>query len=308
MNFFLAVTDENWFNYLAHKEPDEVNFWRPSSTTNFNAISEGAPFLFKLKAPVNMVVGGGFFVRHSILPLSLAWDAFGIKNGAASYDKFRKLIINLRNDKDLNPTIGCTILTEPFFFSKEQWISVPSNWSKNIVQGKTYNTNDAIGNRLWNQVQERLADKEIDQKEPELVFQEEGERYGKKYEIRSRIGQGAFRVLVTDAYARRCAISGEKTLPVLEAAHIKPYAESGPNVTSNGLLLRSDMHILFDKGYMTITNDLNVEVSRRIKEEYENGKEYYAFHGKSLSQIPESINEQPSASFLEWHQEHVYQK
>jgi len=308
MKFFLAVTDDNWFKFLAHQEPDEVNFWRPSSTTNFKAISEGAPFLFKLKAPYNRVVGGGFFVRHSILPLSLAWDAFGIKNGAATYDEFRKLIMNLRDDNDLNPTIGCTILTEPFFFPKEEWIPVPSNWSKNIVQGKTYNTNDAVGDRLWSRVQERLADKEVDSKEPELVFQEEGERYGKKYEIRSRIGQGAFRVLVTDAYARRCAVTGEKTLPVLEAAHIKPYAESGPNVTSNGLLLRSDLHILFDKGYMTLTENLNVEVSRRIKEEYENGREYYAWHGKQLSQIPESQNEQPSPAFLEWHQENVYQR
>lgn len=130
MNFFLAVTDDNWFHFLAHQEPDEVNFWRPSSTTNFRAISEGAPFLFILKAPNNFVVGGGFFVRHSILPLSLAWDAFGVKNGAASYDEFRKLIMNLRTDNDLNPTIGCTILTEPFFFPEEDWIPVSYNFNK----------------------------------------------------------------------------------------------------------------------------------------------------------------------------------
>lgn len=305
MNFFLAVTDDNWFNFLAHHEPEEVNFWRPSSTVNFKAIREGAPFLFKLKSPNNYVVGGGFFVRHSILPLSLAWDAFGIKNGASTYDEFRQLIMSLRKDNNLNPSIGCTILTEPFFFPSEDWIPVPSNWSKNIVQGKTYSTEDTIGERLWTQVQERLADKESDSKEPELVYEDEV-RYGKKYEIRSRIGQGAFRVLVTDAYGRRCAVSGEKTLPVLEAAHIKPYAQSGPNSISNGLLLRSDMHILFDKGYMTLDNDLKVEVSRHIKEEYENGREYYAYHGKQLSNLPESLDERPSSAFLEWHQEHVY--
>ncbi|NBC05362.1 MAG: HNH endonuclease [Bacteroidetes bacterium] len=307
MKFFLAVTDDNWFHFLAHHEPDEVNFWRPSSTTNFKAIPEGAPFLFKLHSPNNYVVGGGFFVRHSILPLSLAWDAFGIKNGAATYDAFRQLIMKLRNGSDLNPSIGCTILTEPFFFPKEDWIPVPSNWSKNIVQGKTYDTSDAIGNRFWNQVQERLMnkEKEVDQKEPELIY-EEGERYGKKYEIRSRIGQGAFRILVTDAYTRRCAITGEKTLPVLEAAHIKPYAKSGPNAIKNGLLLRSDMHILFDKGYLTLNRDLNVEVSQRIKEEYENGREYYAYHGKPLKNIPSSFMEKPSSAFLEWHQEQVY--
>ena len=51
----------------------------------------------------------------------------------------------------------------------------------------------------------------------------------------SRLGQGAFRVVVTEAYHRRCAISGEKTLPVLEAAHIKPYTQEGPHEISNGL-------------------------------------------------------------------------
>ncbi|HEX6981322.1 MAG TPA: HNH endonuclease [Balneolaceae bacterium] len=305
MKFYIGVTDNDWFRFLAHYEPDEANFWRPSSTMNFRAIRAGAPFLFKLKAPNNYIVGGGFFVKHLILPLSLAWDAFGIKNGAATYDRFRQLIMNLRQQDGLNPSIGCTILTEPFFFAREDWIPVPSNWSKNIVQGKTYSTEDVIGENLWNRVQERMDDKRQEGKEPELVYEDEV-RYGKKYEIRSRIGQGAFRVLVTDAYQRRCAVTGEKTLPVLEAAHIKPYAESGPNSISNGLLLRSDMHILFDKGYMTLDNDLNVEISRRIKEEYQNGREYYAYHGKRLSNIPPDLHEQPSSGFLEWHQHEVY--
>lgn len=58
---------------------------------------------------------------------------------------------------------------------------------------------------------------------------------------------------------------------------------------------------------MTLSDDLKVEVSRRIKEEYENGRVYYAWHGKQLSQLPDSMNERPSPAFLEWHQEHVYQ-
>ena len=124
MKFYLAVTDDNWFNFLVHHGPEEVNFWRPSSTTGFRAIREGAPFLFKLKSPNNFVVGGGFFVKHLILPLSLTWDAFGIKNGASTYDQFRQLIINLCQTDGLNPSIGRTILAEPFFFSREDWIPV----------------------------------------------------------------------------------------------------------------------------------------------------------------------------------------
>ena len=122
-----------------------------------------------------------------------------------------------------------------------------------------------------------------------------------------RIGQGAFRVSVTDAYSRRCTITGERTLPVLEAAHIKPYAESGPNTASNGLFLRSDIHKLFDSGYITITKDHKIEVSRRIKEEFENGKEYYQYHGKDLRGLPNVEREKPSLQFIEWHNNHAYQ-
>ena len=75
-----------------------------------------------------------------------------------------------------------------------------------------------------------------------MIGEERGQ-YGHEYLRRSRLGQGTFRILVTGAYRRQCAISGEKTLPVLEAAHIKPFANSGPNRIDNGLLLRSDMHI-----------------------------------------------------------------
>jgi putative restriction endonuclease len=120
------------------------------------------------------------------------------------------------------------------------------------------------------------------------------------------LGQGAFKVLVTDAYNRRCAVTGEKTLPVLQAAHIKPYSESGPHSIENGLLLRADMHILFDKGYLTVTPDLHTEVSKRIETNFHNGKEYYKFHGKKLENIPSRLGERPSAEYLRWHNDNKF--
>jgi len=61
--------------------------------------------------------------------------------------------------------------------------------------------------------------------------------WGEPTLIRPRLGQGAFRVIVTDNYARRCAVTGERTLPALDAAHIRPYADHGEHDPSNGLLL-----------------------------------------------------------------------
>jgi putative restriction endonuclease len=95
-------------------------------------------------------------------------------------------------------------------------------------------------------------------------------------------------------------------LPALEAAHIKPFAKSGPNVTANGLLLRSDLHKLFDSGYLSVAPDLFVEVSRKIKEEFENGRDYYALHGRKLAVVPAIEKERPSTQYLEWHNNNVY--
>jgi len=88
--------------------------------------------------------------------------------------------------------------------------------------------------------------------------------------------------MVTDAYRRRCAITQSPVLYVLEAAHIKPYPLGGPHSLTNGILLREDVHTLFDRGYLTVTPEYRIEVSQRIKEEFENGKEYYALHGNSI--------------------------
>jgi len=331
MRFYVGVTNNSWYQRLAARQPDEVNFWKPGGGT-FKALPPGGLFLFKLHSPEDFIAGGGFFVRHDILPLSLAWDAFGVKNGADSQHELWRMIQEKRKDAQLNPPIGCTILNEPFFFEREHWIPAPRDWAKSIVQGKGYSAADAIGGQIWEQVMDRLAVYRPTTQEDGFggsqwprdgamtgtdgwtgrAGQAAGDsnsttdRFGREYLTRARLGQGAFRVLVTGAYQRRCAITGEKTLPVLEAAHIKPFSESGPNRTDNGLLLRSDLHILFDRGYVTVTPDHHVEVSRRIKEEFDNGRQYYPLHGRQLASLPQHMEEQPSRAFLQWHNERVY--
>jgi len=308
MKIYVGVTDDDWFDFLAQHQPDEVNFWRPKNQNNFTAIPVGAPFLFKLHHPLNFIVGGGFLIRHTFLPLSLAWQAFGEKNGVPDYKTFEKRLLKFRKPFELNGNLGCTILGEPFFFPKDRWIPIPEDWSRNIVTGKTYDTETSVGLALWNAVQMRLSGAgvlEPLQLGPARIAQEEpvfADRFGIPRLIRPRLGQGGFRVLVTDAYTRRCAMTGERTLPALEAAHIKPYADEGPHQINNGLLLRSDLHHLFDQGYMTVTGDYKVEVSRRIREEFENGRDYYALHGKELMILPHSDSDRPSPEYLEWHQ------
>jgi len=307
LKMYVGITDYDWFKTLKQANCDEVNFWKPGGKTNFKALDEGDLFLFKLHSPQDYIVGGGFFLKFSILPSSLAWEAFGLANGARSLFELHDRIYKYRKTNrisDPDPQIGCIILSMPFYLEEDDWITVPDNWSKKIVQGKTYDTSEHYGKLLYQQIQEVLYSQRFNKN----LLREDSvnSRYGKEQKIKPRIGQGAFKILITDAYHRRCAITGEKTLPVLEAAHIKPFSLDGSHEINNGLLLRRDFHTLFDRGYITIDKEFNVEVSRRIKEDFGNGKEYYAHHGSKLIILPGKKEQLPSPHYLEWHNENIY--
>lgn len=298
MKLFVGVTNNDWFRFLSERKPDEVNFWRPRSQTDFKALQPGDVFLFKLHSPLDYIAGGGVFLRHDRYPLSWVWQAFGERNGVSDYETFERRILEHRSTEEMHQHLGCTILVQPFFWPRELWIPVPNDWKKNIVTGKGYTLDTPVGMALWTELRARLDTTTV----PEVAaVGEEQERYGAPVSIKPRLGQGAFRAEVTDAYSRRCAITGEKTLPALEAGHIRPYAKNGPHEIRNGILLRSDLHNLFDLGYLTVTLDYKVEVSRQIREEFENGRHYYALHGQSLAVIPQREEARPAPEFLEWH-------
>ncbi|KUO73233.1 MAG: restriction endonuclease [Clostridia bacterium BRH_c25] len=307
MKIYVGITDFDWFKNLKISNCDEVNFWKPGGRTNFKALDEGDIFLFKLHSPKDYIVGGGAFLKFSILPSSLAWEAFGIANGANNLLELNNRIYKYKKTNRLSepdPYIGCIILSMPFYFDEQDWIPVPEDWNRNIVQGKTYDSSELYGLSLYEQVKGKLKNQSVMQS---VVMESASEnRFGKEQLIKPRIGQGAFKVLITDAYQRRCAITGEKTLPVLEAAHIKPFSLDGPHEIKNGLFLRRDFHTLFDRGYITVDKTLTVEVSHRIKEDFGNGKEYYAHHGSKLIILPERKDQLPDSHYLEWHNENVY--
>jgi len=305
MKLYVGITDADWFRYLSERNAEEMNFWRQRATSQFKILEPNELFLFKSKYPENKIIGGAFFVRHTTLPLDLAWKAFGDANGMPDIQRLRGKIQILRRDQEYNPIIGCTILTQPFYLNKENFIDPPADWSSNIVTGKSYAISpDSEGLRLFEQAQRSFAFlPDLQEARGEIPM---GDRYGKDLLVKPRLGQGGFRIMVMDEYERRCAITGEKTLPVLEAAHIQPYAQNGPHRVSNGILMRSDLHTLFDGGYLTLSNEFRIEVSRRIRDEFSNGREYYALHGKQLVSIPNAPANRPDPLFLEWHQNNCY--
>jgi len=301
VSLYVGITDFDWFRFLAAQpQLDEVNFWQPGGQTNFRALQPGELFLFKLHSPRNFIVGGGVFVRADKLPTSLAWEAFGLSNGASTLAEMRRRIAHYRSelfDPRRDHTIGCRILTQPFFFPEDQWILIPASWSPHIQQGRIYDTTEGDGRKLW----EAVMDRATAQPTPPIAVP----RYGEPVLIRPRLGQGAFRVSVTQVYDRRCAVTRERTLPILEAAHIRPFVEGGRHEVSNGLLLRRDVHRLFDLGYVTVSIDGHFEVGKSLKQEFENGKDYYALHGRQVV-FPDDPRHCPSREALEWHQSQCF--
>lgn len=299
----VAVTDGDWFEQLRAKtDLSEVNFWSPSDT-NFRALIPGELFLFKLHAPNNFIVGGGVFAHANSMPCSLAWEAFGESNGARSLAEMRIRIARYRKsglDARSDFVIGCRILTQPFFFSRPEWIPVPNSFARNIVSFKGYSTDQSDGLHLWSAVQDAL----MPSSSLEMSEQPQA-RYGEPVLVRPRLGQGAFRVLVTDNYRRKCAVTGERTLPALDAAHIRPFAAGGLHEASNGILMRRDIHSLFDLGYVTVSPDMKFEVSKKIREEFENGRHYYALHGTEIV-LPDDLQRRPDRSALIWHNENAF--
>ena len=310
MRLYVGVTDDAWFNFLAAQpQLAEANFWRPSGAA-FQSLQEGDLFLFKLHAPHNFIVGGGFFTRTLLLPVSLAWEAFGVANGAGDLSAVQQRVAKYRTKQGqassgVNPSITCILLAEPFFFPREQWFPIPESFKLNIVSGKGYRTDEAEGRALYDQVAERLRLQATDPA-PATLAATQTPRYGQLQLVRPRLGQGSFRALVTEAYRRRCAITGEKTLPVLEAAHVQPYGRGGPHAIENGLLLRSDLHRLYDAGYITIEpEERRLIVSPRIRSEFENGRHYYALEGQQLA-TPQPGYPLVSSERLRFHANEVY--
>jgi len=304
MRIYVGVTDNEWFRFLrARPELDEINFWQPSGSGHFRALAPGELFLFKLHAPENFIVGGGFFAHFSRMSHRMAWGFFGEKNGVATAEEMRRRIGKYRRQQ-ISPfedvTVGCIMLVQPFFFERTYWMPLPSDFSLNIVQGKGYNTDTEVGRQLWEQVQLRLLHR------PVLAGEvRESSVWGEPIVVRPRLGQGTFRSLVTDLYERRCAITQEKALPVLDASHILPVKEGGRHEPANGLLFRTDIHRLFDSGYVTVTPDHRFRVSRRLKTDFDNGEPYYPFHAQDIS-VPRRSEDQPNSEFLEWHADTVF--
>lgn len=303
MRAVVGVTDNSWAAYLRDRPHlTEANFWLPSSSSKFKALKAGEPFLFKTHWPDNRMVGGGFFSGYDAFTVREAWELFGEGNGVGSEAALSAAIAGYRKSPpDPEAVIGCVLLRDLFFVPSGQALDAPTDFAKNIVRFKGYelgasaNQLDVIFSDLLDRASIRISDEYTGL--PSVVS---GPVFGLDRLTKQRAGQQAFKGLVLTSYERRCAITGNHIRPILQAAHIRPISECGENTVANGLLLRSDVHTLFDLGYLGLNTRNELQVSPRIREEWGNGKEFYELAGQEI-RLPRNRADRPDKAAVEWH-------
>ncbi|MBW8639170.1 HNH endonuclease [Hoeflea sp. WL0058] len=122
------------------------------------------------------------------------------------------------------------------------------------------------------------------------------EREKRVAQITQRRGQAVFRKAVVAAYRGCCAVTGYDAIEALDAAHISPYRGAASNHVQNGLLLRADIHDLFDLGHLAIdTEDMTVVLSDALLE-----TEYSGLQGQPV-RLPTEAEHQPNKETLAAH-------
>jgi putative restriction endonuclease len=287
--FIIAPTDENWFAFLKNSQFNSfINFWTPT-TWNVKNLKSGDKWYFLLKSPIRKIGGYGEFVEYKNMTPQAAWKEYGLRNGCNSKldltVKIQKYID--RNSKKHskkninidNYEIGCIVLKNCVFWDSDSYID-PTNFNISIAK--------QVVTRKYFKQYDPFTIKDIDDF---FLLDEPREVY--KLEVNQRKGQGIFKGLILKAYNNKCCISDETCPELLEAAHIQHYLNQQSNHIQNGILLRVDLHRLFDNNLLYIDNGYIVRISPLV-----NTPHYKKYNGRKIS-LPNNMDDHPSLTALE---------
>lgn len=145
-------------------------------------------------------------------------------------------------------------------------------------------------------------------KEEKVPFEFVQDRQRASFAISRVVRDRIFRRVVLQAYSERCAISGLKLIngrgrAEVAAAHIRPVEANGPDIVSNGIALSGTVHWMFDRGLLSLTDDLRILISRQA-----NDPESIAtlVNKSGFALAPQRPPDRPHPRFLQWHREHCF--
>ncbi len=302
--FAIAPTDLDWYRQLrVGPIPSLINFWTPTPW-NIKGLNTGDRLYFLLKAPVRKVGGFGVFAFYQNMTVQEAWQRFGTGNGVQSLvelvERTGKYVDlrSLQSGIEANTMIGCIALSNSVFFDEQDFFAPEQrgvSFPRQVVKLKYFNGVDTASLDSSARPETLIADT----LQPfQLVTK--NQRSYRAGLVGQRPNQSRFREAVLAAYAQRCAVSGETTGEILEAAHIQPYMGPDSDHIQNGIALRVDLHRLFDAGLITFSENLELIVSDLIISPV-----YRQLQGTKLD-IPQDRSLHPSLDALVIHREGVF--
>jgi len=235
---------------------------------------------------------------------------FGDRNGAPTRAGFLARIRKFRTGSMEEPEIesrllGCAALIHLSLWREEQWIpwGTERGWSPHIETGRY--ERDPVNLEILNHAIAADSPATPDELSGRFRLVDADQRALVLAREARREGQGSFRARLLDAYGGACAITGEHTEPVLDAAHIQLYLGPRSNHVQNGLLLTKEFHTLYDLGYVAVTPDHRIRVSPRLQADFGNGRRYRHVD-QQLIKLPTDPHLRPSAEALEWHHRRMF--
>ena len=275
--FAIANTEIKWADFLKENGlTSNVNFWTPTDW-KVSGLKKGARLYFMLKSPIRKIGGYGTFIEYKTMSVYDAWDKFGIRNGCDSLLELERRLTEYKSKVTLS-TIGCIVLEDLCFYDTPiDPASVGVIFPKEVVKLKYYNyTIDPF----WSY-------EAVTYTSPfSLVASTSKKKTSHLSTMRE--GQAQFKLDVSRAYDYKCCISGEKTPELLQAAHIQAYISKESNHIQNGLLLRIDLHKMYDSGLLTIDDSYQVHISKKVT-----SPDYTMFDGIIIS-LPTDASKHPS--------------
>jgi putative restriction endonuclease len=146
----------------------------------------------------------------------------------------------------------------------------------------------------------------FDEGQAPYVFEQQRERL---QQLTSRVVRDrVFRKIVLRAYNERCAITGLKLIngggrAEVDAAHIRPVQANGPDVVNNGLALSGTAHWMFDRGLISLGDDLEILISRHVND-VEGVRGFINKTGFAFA--PQRVGDRPHPHFLKWHRDNCF--
>jgi HNH endonuclease len=300
-------TDPEWVSSLRGSgAKSNINFWRRDKRTLH--LEPGTKFYFKLRVSRD-IVGRGEFRNMRLSTISKAWLEFGKGNGVESEEDFRIRAHEVLKIPKNDETINCIILDNVELLEGPDFPKISDVlWPRQIVGQKFFQESELA------EFDKHFAQGSISEKLQSKIgvlhshLKDEGAFDPSNLEdardivlraIIQRRGQHGFREKLLAAYEKQCAISQSSTVEVLEAAHIVPYLGPETNKLQNGILLRSDLHTLFDLGLLSVSKTYEVTVHPSLTK-----SDYNEYSGKKIH-LPKDPGDWPSAAALEQHDQQI---